>query len=74
MRLRLMSELFLKAPEADRGRVSGSVELKEGVENTEEGGSRVCEGCIGRGGGEGVAVADIVAILARSGISPRTLL
>lgn len=46
-------------PEADSGRGIGRVELKEGVESTEEFGNSCCE-CTGRGGGDGEFGSDIV--------------
>ena len=59
MRPFLCKELRQRPPEADVGRGSGRVELREGVEKIEEGRRCVCERCSGRGGGEGDVGSDI---------------
>lgn len=51
------------APDADIGRGKGRVELKEGVEKMEEGGScNCCDGFAGLGRGDGEVGRDILLL------------
>jgi len=61
-RLLPVTELRRNAPEADTGRARGRVELKDGVEKIEEGGSCTLEGWVGGGGGDGDAGSDILCM------------